>query len=118
MNVSNVKWRQSEICIVNNNKPQGSIAKHLKCDESLYCTFIIQSAGEKIFKIGEHLPMPKLQTEWLIVSYAPFPLSSKMLISPDELNNLCIQTETVSNGCYVNRPISVSLLSTYIKLLL
>jgi len=49
------KWRQSEICIVINDKPQGSIAEHLRCDELLYYTFIIQSAGDRIFKIGEHL---------------------------------------------------------------
>jgi len=49
------KWRQSEISIVINDKSQGSIAKHLRCDELLYYTFIIQSAGERIFKIGEHL---------------------------------------------------------------
>jgi len=49
------KWHQSEICIVINDKSQGSIAKHLKCDKLLYYTFIIQSAGERIFKIGEHL---------------------------------------------------------------
>jgi len=39
------------------------VAKHLS--ESLYYTFIIQSAGERIFKIGEHLA--KLQAKWLIV---------------------------------------------------
>ena len=40
------KWRQSEICIVINDKSQGSIAKHLRCDELLYYALIIQSAGE------------------------------------------------------------------------
>jgi len=49
------KWRQSEICIVINDKSQGSIAKHLRSDELLHCIFIIQSAGVRIFKIGEHL---------------------------------------------------------------
>jgi len=66
------KWRQSEICSVINDKSQGSIAKHLTCDELLYYTSIIQSAVEKNFKIGEHLP--KLQAKWLIVSYTPFAL--------------------------------------------
>jgi len=47
------KGRQSEICIVINNKSQGSIAKHLRCDELLFYTFIIQSAGERIFSTGE-----------------------------------------------------------------
>ena len=49
------KWHHSEICIAINDKPQGSIAKNLRCDELLYYTFIIHSAGERIFKIGEHL---------------------------------------------------------------
>ena len=43
------KWHQSEICIVINDKSQGSIAKHLRSDELLYYTFITQSAGERIF---------------------------------------------------------------------
>jgi len=30
---------------------------------------VIQFAGERIFKIGEHLA--KLQAKWLIASYAP-----------------------------------------------
>jgi len=66
------KLRQSEICIVINDKSQGSIAKHLGCDKLLYCTFIIQSAGKRIFKIGEHLA--KLQAKWLIVSRTSFTL--------------------------------------------
>jgi len=63
------KWHQSEICIVINDKPQGSTAKHLRCDELVYYAFIVQSAGDNI---GEHLA--KLQAKWLIVSYTPFAL--------------------------------------------
>ena len=44
-------------------------------------------------------------------------LSSKMLISPDKLNNFVLRTEAVTNHCYVNRQINVSLLSRNIKLL-
>jgi len=55
------KWRQSEIGIVINDKSQGRTAKHLKNDELVYYTFIIQSVGERIFKIGEHLA--KLQAK-------------------------------------------------------
>jgi len=45
-------------------------------------------------------------------------LVSKMLISPDKLNNLCITDRNCLNRCYVNRQIRVSLLSTKnIKLL-
>jgi len=56
------KWRQSELCIVINDKSKGSIARYLRNDELLYYTFINQSAGERIFKIGEHLA--KLQGKW------------------------------------------------------
>jgi len=66
------KWHHSEICIVINDKSQCSIAKNLRNDELLYYTFIIQSASERIFKIGEHLA--KLQAKWLIASCALFVL--------------------------------------------
>ena len=48
------KWH-SEIRIAINDESQNSIAKNLRCDELLYYTFINHSAGERIFKIGEHL---------------------------------------------------------------
>jgi len=60
-------WRQSDICIVINDKTQDSTAKHLSCDELLHYKFIVQFAGKRIFKIGENLA--KLQAKWLIVSY-------------------------------------------------
>ena len=43
------KWHHSEIRIAINDESQGSIAKNLRCDELLYYTFIIHSAGERIF---------------------------------------------------------------------
>ena len=56
------KWHHFEIHIAINDESQGySIAKNLKCAELLYYTFIIHSAGERIFKIGEHLA--KLQEQ-------------------------------------------------------
>jgi len=58
------------VCVVINDKQECSIAKHLRCYELLFYSFIIQSAGEIIFKIGEYLA--KLQAKWLIVSCAPF----------------------------------------------
>jgi len=91
------KWHHSEIRIAINDESQGSIAKNLRCDELLYYTFIIHSAGERIFKIGEHLA--KLRTKSLTISYNPLRLallSSKMQISPDKLNNLCI----TNKNCY------------------
>ena len=66
------KWRQSEIRIAINDELQGNIAKNLRCDKLLYYTFIIHSAGERIFKIGEHLA--KLRAKSLTVSYTLFAL--------------------------------------------
>ena len=66
------KWHHSETRIAINDESQGSIAKNLRCDELLYCTFIIQSAGERICKISEHLA--KLRSKSLTVSYTPFAL--------------------------------------------
>ena len=62
----------SEIRIAINDESQGSMAKNLRCNELLYYTFIIHSAGERIFKIGEHLA--KLWAKSLTVSYALFAL--------------------------------------------
>ena len=64
------KLHHSEIHIAINDESQGSIAKNLKCEELLYYTFIIHSAGERIFKIGEHLA--KLRAKSL--SCTPFAL--------------------------------------------
>jgi len=66
------KWHHSEIRIATNDESQGSIAKNLRCDELLYYTFIANSAGERIFKTGEHLA--KLRAKALTVSCAPFAL--------------------------------------------
>jgi len=67
-----------------------------------------------IFKIREHL---KLQAKWLTVSYAPLAL----YFCPERCRTHQISkitwTETVTNCCYVNMQINVSLLSTNIKLL-
>jgi len=45
------KWHHSEIRIAINDKSQDSIAKNLRRDELLYYTFIIHSAGERIFRL-------------------------------------------------------------------
>jgi len=66
------KWHHSEIRIAINDESQSSIAKNLRFDELLYYTFIIHSAGERTFKIGEHLA--KLRAKSLTVSYTPFAL--------------------------------------------
>jgi len=66
------KWHRSEVRIAINDQSQGNIAKNLRCNELLYYTFIIQSAGKRICKIGEHLA--KLRAKLLTVSYTPFAL--------------------------------------------
>jgi len=66
------KWHHSEIRIANNDESQGSIAKDLRCNELLYYTFITESAGKRIFKIGERLA--KLWAKSLTMSYTPFAL--------------------------------------------
>ena len=85
-----------------NDESQGSIAKNLRCNELLYYTFIIQSAGERIFKIGERLA--KLRAESLTMSYTPFALH----FCPQRCRSrqicwiTCVfQTETVIKRCYV-----------------
>ena len=59
-------WQQSEICIVINDKSQYSTANHLSYDGLLNYKFVNNCAGERIFKIREHLA--KLQTKWLSMS--------------------------------------------------
>ena len=70
-NINAEKWHHSEIRIAINDESQGSIAKNLRRDELLYNTFIIHSAGERIFKIGEHLA--KLRAKSLTMSYTQSP---------------------------------------------
>jgi len=60
------KWHHSEIRIAINDESQGSVAENLRREELLYYTFIIHSAGERIFQIGEHLA--KLRAKSLTVS--------------------------------------------------
>ena len=48
-------WQQSEICIVINDKSQDSTAKHLSYDGLLHYKYVSNYAGERIFKICEHL---------------------------------------------------------------
>jgi len=113
-----IRWWQCEICIVINDKSQDSTAKHLNCDVLLHCKFITQFAGERIFKISEHLA--KLRAKWLIVSYDPFTLDfCPQKCRTRQISKItCVsRSETITDCCYVNRQINVSLLSTNIKLL-
>ena len=90
------KWHISEIRIAINDESQGSIAKNLRCDELLCYTFIIHSAGEIIFYLGEHLAKLRAFIDCVIHPIRLALLSSKMQISLDKLNNLCI----TDRNCY------------------
>ena len=90
------KWHHSEIRIAIDDESQGSIAKKLRCNELLYYTFIIHWAGKRIFKIGEHLAKLRAKSLTAIYPIRLALLSSKMQISPDKLNNLCI----TDRNCY------------------
>ena len=93
------KCRQSEICIVINDKSHGSIAKNLKSDELYFTTHLSFNLPVKEFL--------KLVNIWLCYRQSKMVhcfmpairlalLSSKMLISPDKLNDLCI----TDRNCY------------------
>jgi len=114
--VATGEWQQSKMRTVINDKSHGSAAKHLSWDGLLRYKFIIQIAGKRNSKIGEH--MAKLQAKWLIASYAPFALHLPKSHRTRLINKITnvLWTETVTN-CYVTRQINVSLLSTNIKLL-
>jgi len=91
-------WRQSEICIVINDKSHDSTAKHLSCDEfDDIIKFIIQFAGERIFKICKHFGDVRGKMVDCVISPIRLRLlSSKMQNLPDKQNNLCI---TDGNSC-------------------
>ena len=93
-----------------------SIAEHLRNDDLLYYTFITQSAGERIFKIGEHLARYRQNGDYFLrpirIAFCPQRCWSRRI----SWITCVLQTETVTNRCYINRQINVSLLSTNIKL--
>ena len=79
------KWHHSQICIAIKDESQGSIVTNLRCDALFYYTFIIHSAGERIFNIGEHY-FGKATGKMVDCVIRPIRLallSSKMQISPD-----------------------------------
>jgi len=59
MNVSKLAQSEIGLCIVINDKSQGSITKHLSWDGLLYDKFITQFANERIFEIGKYLAKVK-----------------------------------------------------------
>jgi len=97
------KWHHSEIRIAINDESQGSIAKYLRCDELLYYTFIIHSAGERICKISEYLA--KLRAKSLTMSYTPFALHfcpQRCKSRQISYITCVLQTKTVIERCCVS----------------
>jgi len=100
----------TEICIVINDKSQGSIAKRLRCNE--FATHLSLNLLVKKFIISEHLA--KLQAKiakWLIVSCAPFDLHfcfQRCWSRQISWITYVLRTETVTNCCCVNRQMNVS----------
>jgi len=71
-------WQQPEICIVINDKWHGSKAKNISCERLLHYKYITQLAGERIFKIGEHLAVTGKMVDCVI-----HPISLRHLSSQD-----------------------------------
>ena len=85
-----------------------NVSIHLKVTSLQICHSI---SGKRMFKIGEHLA--KLQMVDCIALGFCLPRRRTRQIS----KIICVwRTETVTNCCYVNRQLNVSLLSTDIKL--
>ena len=99
--------------IVINDKLQSSTVKHLSFDGLLQCKFITQFASERIFfnrwTFGE---VTGKMVDCVMRPIRLRLLSSKMQNSPDNLSKTTgvLRTETVSNCCYDNSQINVSLL--------
>ena len=96
------------------DKSQGTIAKHFSWDGLVRYKLITQFAGERIFNVGKHLS--KLLAKWLIVSYAPFALhfcSQRFRTHHISKITCVLQTETVTNCCYVNRQMSELIINKY-----
>jgi len=90
------KWRQSEICIVINDKSQSNIAEHLRCDKVLYYTFIIKSAGERIFEIDKRFAS-KLQ-DMSLLTFALFCKANIVIVLVDLVASVAGQPTVES--CY------------------
>jgi len=63
-------WQQSEICTVINDKSQDSTAKHSRYDELLHYKFVNHCAGERIFKIREHLVMYAILLQHVFLNFS------------------------------------------------
>jgi len=81
-----VNWRQSEICILIDDKSQGSIAKHLSWVGLLQYKCITHFVGKRIFKIGEHFfgEVTGKMANFVICPICLTVLFSKMQNSPNK----------------------------------
>jgi len=111
-------WRQSEMCIVVNDKWQGSIAKHLSYD-GLLVKYATQCAGERIFFLN-WWTFGKVTDKMVDC----FMRSIRLALFPQICRTRHIsritcawRTKTVTNHCHINQQIYLTLLSTDIKIL-
>jgi len=79
------KGRRSEVCIVINDKSQGSIAKHLRCDELglLYYTLKFSLLVKEFLKLANIWRSYRQNSDCFMRPIRIAILSSKMVISPD-----------------------------------
>jgi len=90
------KWRQSEICIVINDKSQSSIAKHLKNAECFTTHLSLNFLVKEFLKLVNIWRSYRQNGDCFMRPFRIALLSLVMLISPDKLNNVCI----TDRNCY------------------
>jgi len=96
------KWHHSEIRIAINDESQASITKNLRCDElgayfTTHLSFTLLVKGFlRLVNIWRSYELTGTIIDYVIYPIRLALLSSKMQISPDKLNNLCI----TDRNCY------------------
>jgi len=60
-------WRQSEVCIVIDDKSQSGVAEHSSWGGLLHFKFTVQFAGERIFEIAEQLAKFQAKSSYTFV---------------------------------------------------
>jgi len=82
------KWRQSEICIVINDKSQGSIAKHLRNDALFTTHLSFDVLVKELLKLVNIWRSYRQNGDCFMRPFHTALLSSKMLISSDKPHNI------------------------------
>ena len=90
------KWRQSDIYIVINDKSQGSIAKHLRNGAFFTTHLSLNVLVKEFLKLVNIWRSYRHNGDCFTRPVRTALLSSKMLISSDNLNSVCI----TNRNCY------------------